>query len=164
MARRKSRSRRKGELENARWERFCQLFVYGHHYTDPEDPTNPPQTKHNATESYLQAGYKQNRLTAGPAGYRLIRKHKIQARLGELKDEAARIQKAFLHQWKMLVPAAQEVLIRGVNGKDVTPAEIQCAKEIIEQAMGPTRFRFGVDKGGDSTSGLNVTIWAGRKE
>jgi hypothetical protein len=50
------------------------------------------------------------------------------------------------------------------EGEEIPTQAIQAAKEVIEQAVGPTRFRFGVDKGGDSTSGLNVTVWAGRKE
>ena len=163
MARKKGRS-----LDNHRHELFCHLLIFGNPDRDPErpkDPSNPPDTRHNATESYIHAGYRpRNRDSARKAASRLLSRVDIQARLAELRTEEQRIKNAFLSHWKSLLPEAQAVLVKAMAGEEVTTQALQAAREVIEQAQGPTRFRFGVQKGADEDAGLHVTIWSGRRE
>lgn len=154
------------KLDNVRWERFCNLFVFGNPKHDreapPEDPDNPPDTQGNATQSYIVAGYKARGAAASSAASRLLKDVRIQARIRELRDEETRIMAVRLRQWKAVLPKAQDVLIRALEGEDVSAQQIQAAKEVIEQAVGPTRFRFGVTKDADADGTLNVTLWSGR--
>ena len=156
-------------LENPRWEAFCLYFVLGNPKRDPnapkDDPQNPPDTRNNATRSYIQAGYTARGNSASVCAHKLLRNAQVQARLVELRDEATRIKKAFMRQWAEMLPDAQDVLARSMAGEDVSANEIRSAKHVIDQAEGPTRFRFGVQKGADKdASGWNVTLWSGRKE
>ena len=86
------------------------------------------------------------------------------ARIAELKKEEQNIKSAFTHHWKTILPEAQEVLLSAMRGEDVSTQAVTAAREIIEQAVGPTRFRFGLDKGADTDGALNITLWSGRKE
>lgn len=153
-------------LKNHRHELFCQYFVFGNPEHDRDDPFSPPDTRHHATESYLAAGYNAARDTARMAGSRLIARDDIRARLAELRKEYEKIKDAFLDTWRSMLPEAQDVLRRAMDPREtVSQADINAAKAVIEQAEGPTRFRFGIDsKAGDSVSGLHVTIWGGKKE
>jgi hypothetical protein len=163
--RRKPRGR---ELPNHRWELFCNLFVFGNPKHDPKAPKddrdNPPNPRNNGTIAYMAAGYKAGYRSAGELAYRLLKKVEISGRIAELKKEEQNIKAAFTHHWKTILPEAQEVLLSAMRGEAVTPQAVTSAKEIIEQALGPTRFRFGIDKGADTDGALNITLWSGRKE
>lgn len=155
------------KLQNKRWEKFCQLFVFGnpkHDYeAPPEDPDNPAQTRNNATQSYIQAGYKARGASASAAASRLLRDVRVQTRISELRNEETRLMQTYLRQWKSVLPNAQSVLVKALDGEEVSTQQIQAAKEIIDQAQGPTRLRFGISKDGDSGDGnLNITLWSGR--
>ena len=163
--RRKPRGR---ELPNHRWELFCNLFVFGHPMHDPKAPKddrdNPPDPRNNGTIAYMQAGYKAGYRSAGELAYRLLKKVEISGRIAELRKDELNIRDAFLSPWKTLLPDAQDVLRRAMAGDPITATQIQAAREVIEQALGPTRFRFGIDRGADKDGALNITLWSGRKE
>ena len=167
MARRRRRRKKRDPraLRNERWEIFCHLFVFGIQFENPKDQSNPPQPQHNATQSYIQAGYKARGDAAASCAHKLLRNAEVQVRLGELRDEATRIKRAFMRQWQEMLPDAQDVLSRSMAGEDVSADEIRSAKHVIDQAEGPARFRFGVQKGADKDAGgFHVTLWSGRKE
>ena len=168
MVRRKKRKRRGRELPNPRQEKFCNLFVFGDPHHDPKRPKddrdNPPDTKNSATFAYMGAGYKATLPSSRTLGSRQLRKVHIMARIAELKKEEQNIKSAFTHHWKTILPEAQEVLLSAMRGEDVSTQAVTAAREIIEQAVGPTRFRFGLDKGADTDGALNITLWSGRKE
>jgi len=150
-------------LANGRWERFCQLFVFGNPAWDPtNEDSEAPDTRQNATQSYIHAGYKARGASANVNASRLLRDARIQARIVELRKEEQRIAGVYLKHWKTLVPKAQAVLLEALEGGDVSAQAIQAAREVVEQAEGPTRFRFGVQKGGDTDAGLSITLWSGR--
>lgn len=151
-------------LSNPRHEVFCHLFVFGHPDHDPEDPFSIPNTFHNATQSYLGSGYKATGPSATKAGSRLLSRVDIQNRIGELRKDQTRIKTAFLEHWKSMLPDAQDVLRRAIAGEEVSPQALTAARDIIEQAQGPTRLRFGIDKGADTDTGISVVLWSGRKE
>lgn len=156
------------ELPNARHEKFCNLFVFGDPAHDPtrpkDDRDNPPDPQNNGTIAYRAAGYKANHRAAAVLASRLLRKANILGRIAELRKDEQNIRSAFVHNWKTLLPEAQTVLKKAMAGENVSPAAVTAAREIIEQAQGPTRFRFGVDKGPDTDGGLNITLWSGKKE
>jgi len=168
--RKKGRSRKAQgtELENHRWELFCNLFVFGHPKHDPKAPKddrdNPPNPRNNGTIAYMEAGYKAGYRSAGELAYRLLKKVEISGRIAELRKDEQNIRDAFISHWKTMLPDAQDVLRRAMAGEKVTSVQIQAAKEVIEQALGPTRFRFGTDRGADTDAALNITLWSGRKE
>ena len=168
MVKRKKRKRRGRELPNPRQEKFCNLFVFGdprHDSNAPkDDPDNPPETKHSAVNSYMAAGYKAGPASARTLGSRQLTKVHILGRIAELKKEEQNIKAAFMHHWKTILPEAQEVLLSAMRGEDVSAQAVTSAREIIEQAVGPTRFRFGLDQGADTDGSLNITLWSGRKE
>lgn len=161
-----ARSTKDRALPNNRHEHFCHLFVFGNPKHDPKDKENtPPDTFHNATQAYRAAGFKGDDHVCGVGGHRLLRRDDIQTRLVELRTEQTRIKTAFLESWKSMLPDAQDVIRRAMAGEEISTQCLTAAREVIEQAQGPTRFRFGVDKGADdAVSGLHVTLWSGRKE
>lgn len=161
MGKKRKKDRR---LPNERQELFCSLFVFGNPKHDPDDELSPPDPRRNATISYMQAGYKAGYDAARVNASRLLTKANIQVRIGELRTEEQRIKTAFLSHWKTMLPDAQDVLRRAMDGEEVSPAQISAAKEVIEQAVGPSRFRFGIDKGADKDGGLQITVWSGKKE
>lgn len=123
-------------LTNHRHERFCQLFVNGNPHHEPGDDDSPPETIHRANQSYLQAGYSAGRASARVLGSRLLSRPEIQARIGELRSEAEALAGLRVRRWRQLLPAAQETLIRALEGQDVTLSSLRAAKIVIEQAEG----------------------------
>ena len=155
-------------LENPRWEAFCQYFVLGNPKHDPnapkDDPQNPPDTRHNATRSYIQAGYKARGPAARTGASRLLTNANIQARIVALREEQERIWKVYLRPWLSFLPEAQRVLEEAMAGEEISPAQLRAAKVAIDQALGPTWLRFAPEKGSGSKGGFNVTLWSGRRE
>lgn len=158
----------KGRLRNQRHEKFCNLFVHGNPEFDPRTPRGegPPDTRDNAAASYRLAGYVcKNAHTAAVGGHRLLSRTDIRARINELRTEEERLARTRLHRWRALVPDAQKLLMDAILGRDdVSASQISAAKEVIEQAIGPTRFRFQVDKAGEGDGALNVTIYGGKHD
>ena len=120
--------------------------------------------RNNAKRSYMAAGYKAVGHSAEASGYSLLRKLEIRTRIDELRKEERSLADVKLRHWKTLLCKAQSVLERAVDGEEIPQSQINAAKEIIEQAQGPTRFRFGVDKGADTDGSINVTLWSGSRE
>lgn len=158
----------KGRLRNQRHEKFCQYFVHGHPDFDPRTPKGEGQkdTRDNAAASYRAADYVcKNAATAAVGGHRLLRRTDIRVRINELRSEEARIARARVHRWNALVPDAQKLLMDAILGReDVSASQITAAREVLEQALGPSRFRFQVDKSGEGDGALNVTIYGGRHD
>ncbi len=127
-----------------------------------KDEQEEPNTRNNATQSYIQAGYRARGNAAYAAASRLLRDVRVQARCSELRKMEQRIASVFLSNWKTLLAEAQDVLRRAMAGEEVSTQAVQAAREVIDQAEGPSRFRFGIDKGADQDGGLNITLWAGK--
>lgn len=153
-------------LKNHRHERFCQLFTIGNPQYAPElgDEQEAVDTRQNATQSYLHAGYKGTAASAAVSAHRLLRQTKIQARINELRDEEQRINGVYLRRWKAMLADAQEVLAKAMRGEEVSAQAVASAREVIEQSEGPSRFRFGVQGGADKDGGLSITLWSGSRE
>lgn len=154
-----------GRLRNQRHETFCRLFVHGHPGFRPDLPKGegPPDTRNNATQSYVQAGYQPgSHHSARQGGYRLLQRSDIHRRIQELREVQEQLERTRLRRWGALVPAAQQLLLDAVHGKrDVTAAQISAAKEILEQAIGPARLRFQAETG-DGNGALNVTVYGAK--
>lgn len=152
-------------LRNQRHEKFCRLFVHGNPAFDPTTAPSegPPDTRNNAKQSYLHADFHpRTNKAARQGGYRLLQRSDVRRRINELRDEEQELMSTRQRRWKSLVPDAQELLLRAVRGEeDVTGPQIQAAREIIEQAVGPTRFRFGVSAGADKDGALNIQVYGG---
>lgn len=152
-------------LANTRHERFCTLFVLGNPKHAPAaDDQETVDTRNNATQSYLHAGYKGTEGAAAVSAHRLLRNPKIQVRINELRDEEQRINGVYLRRWKALLADAQDVLTKAMRGEEVSAQAVAAAREVIEQSEGPSRFRFGVQGGADKDGGLSITLWSGSKE
>lgn len=154
------------KLSNPRWESFCQYFVFGNPKHDPEGPPEQEEidTRGNATQSYIHAGYKARGASANVNASRLLRRANIQTRINELRDEEQRMMGVYLRRWKTMLADAQRVLEQAMRGEDIPASAVTAAREVIEQAEGPSRFRFGVQKGASKDGGLSITLWSGRKE
>jgi phage terminase small subunit len=63
-------------LQNLRWERFCQAYVYG-------------ETCGNAAASYVAAGFDGTEAAQRVAAHRLLNKPVIRTRIAELEDDRA---------------------------------------------------------------------------
>lgn len=153
-------------LKNEKHEKFCQLFVFGLPGWDPaeEGEQEIPNIRKNATQCYIAAGYKARGASANVNASRLLRSAKIQARVIELREEETRLVSVYLRRWKAMLMDAQAVLEKAMRGGDVTPAAVTAAREVIEQAEGPSRFRFGIKDGASGDGGLSITLWSGRRE
>ena len=148
-------------LPNARHERFCQLFVLGDPAWSP-DRGAVSDTRGNAARAYVRAGYAARGAFARAAASRLLREPETRARVSQLRGLEERLKSVYLRRWESLLPDAQQVLVNALEGKDVTTQQFQAAREVIHQAIGPTRFRFGVEEGSGTDNSLNVTLWSGK--
>lgn len=164
----RKKPRKKGRaLPNPRQEWFCRYFVFGNPKYDREmRPSDQEEInyKSNATQSYIAAGYKGRDLTARTCSSRMMTRANIQARIAELRDEEMKVLDVYLRRWKAMLVDAQDVLAKAMAGEDVSTQAIAAAREVIEQAEGPTRFRFGVQSGTGKDGGLNITLWSGKNE
>lgn len=126
-------------LENPRWERFAQLFVFGHPEHNPlagkGAPDNPPDTLHNATQAYLAAGFRSRSSgAAAVSGSRLLRNAKILDRIAELQVVRDQVADAFLIRWMTLLPEAQQVLRDAMAGEANTSKQLRAAILVIRLA------------------------------
>lgn len=162
------RSQSGRRLLNIRHERFTQLFVFGTPDWDPALPADQQEegaidTRSNATQSYIHAGYKARGASANVSASRLIHLPKIQVRINELRDEEQRIMGVYLRRWRTMLASAQEVLAKAMRGEEVSAQAMTAAREVIEQSEGPSRFRFGIQQGAGKDAGLSITLWSGRR-
>ena len=149
---------------NARQEAFCQLWVFGNPGHDPADPLSAPDTRNNAYQSYVAAGYAARGSAARACASRLLTKANIRQRIAELRREQERVCEVFLRRWRSLLPKAQQVLEDALDGREITGPQIQAAREVIQQAEGPVHLRFGGREPSDERSPLRITLWSGRSE
>lgn len=155
-------------LENLRWEAFCRYLVVGNPEHDPKparrhDPDNPPNTRHNATKSYVAAGYKAKGHAAGVNAHRLLKKADIRSRITALQHEVQRVTSLYMRDWRALLVDAQNVLVKAMRGEEISSQAIQAAREVIRQAEGPAHLRFGPQARQNENQGLRVTLWSGRR-
>lgn len=151
-------------LANPRWEEFCLLFVFGNPKYNAElrpKDQEAPDTRNNATQSYILAGYQARGRNAWTAASRICRDVRVQNRIVELRKMEQRAATVYLRHWKTILPKAQRKLEEILDMEGVSAQTIQAAKEVIEQSEGPSRFRFGVQKGADTDGTLNITLWSG---
>lgn len=154
-------------LSNSRQEAFCRFWVFGNPKHDPGDSASPLDTRGNGRQSYIAAGYKARGASADTAAWRMLRNVEVQDRIAELRSEEERLQGVYLQHWKSLLSKAQQVLVRAMDevlsGAEIRPHHITAAREVIEQAVGPSRLRFGAQNGANAGGGINVTLWSGSK-
>jgi phage terminase small subunit len=148
-------------LKNIRHENFCQLFVFGNPAHDPDDESTPPDTLHNATQAYIQAGYAARGNAASVNGSRLLRRPDIQERVTELREEAEHMARTRVFRWGQLLADAQEALRRALAGEEVSTQAVSAAKEIVAQAQGPAHLRFKDPKSGKERVGIPVFVFGG---
>lgn len=145
---------------NTRQELFCRLFVLGDPEWSPSDGS-VPDTRGHAARAYIQAGYAARGASARAAASRLLRRPAIQDRVIELKELEERMEQVYLRRWGTLLPAAQRVLEDAMRGEAITSQQIQAAKVVIEQALGPVALRFEARPDRGAGSELQVTLWSG---
>lgn len=154
------------KLSNARHEKFCELYVLGNPQRPPphlevelspeELAELPPDPTHNATQAYIQAGYKARGNAAAVNGSRLLRREDVQARVTELRAEAEKIARTMRFSWSQLLPLAQRALRRALARDDAS--SVSAAKEIAAQAQGPLSLRFRDPDTGEDRSGFPVLV------
>lgn len=146
---------------NGRQERFCQLFVLGDPEWSPQEG-RVPDTRGHAKRAYVRAGYAARGASARAAASRLLRSRAVQARVRELRELELKIESVYLRRWESLLPDAQRVLIDAMRGEPITSVQIQAAKVVLDQALGPVNMRFDARSEANDNSQLRVTLWSGR--
>lgn len=148
-------------LKNPRHEAFCRHWVFGSLERGPSPGSGDMDTRHNAYLSYVAAGYRARGTAARACASRLLTRANIRERIAELRDEEGRLQALYLRRWGALLPAAQQVLVDAMEGKEVTSQQLVAAREVIEQAQGPAHLRFGLPHRPHDGGTIQVTLWSG---
>lgn len=155
-----SHSGRRRRHLNGRQEQFCRLFVLGDPNWSPLEES-VPDTRGHAKRAYVRAGYAARGASARAAASRLLRSPAVQARIRELRELELKVESVYLRRWESLLPDAQRVLIDAMRGKPITSVQIQAAKVVLDQALGPVNMRFEARSEANDDSGLRVTLWSG---
>ena len=135
------------------------MFVFGHPEWTPKCKDPALNTSGNATSSYLAAGYSpKNRTVAYRSASAALRRPDVQIRINELRDEQVRFTNLHLVRWKSMVMDAQRVLLEAMHGGEVTNQAIRAAEITMDQAIGPSRFRFCVQTGADKDGAQNIIV------
>lgn len=148
-------------LRNPKHEAFCQHWVFGNPKRPLGGGSSEPDTRQNAFQCYIAVGYRARGAAARACASRLLAQANIQERISELRREEQRLREVYLRPWKALVPAAQQVLVDAVEGKEVTSQQLQAAREILHQALGPVQHRFRHPEGDKGVPAIRVTLWSG---
>ena len=121
-------------------ERFCLAYVAG------------DGTQGNGTASYL-AAYPTctNKHAAGSAGSRLLKRDRVQARIAELRAEAAQEVRDRLRSWWELAPDAQRTLELAAAGQlpagwsdERIRSAVKSAQYIVDRCEGRPELRGSV--------------------
>lgn len=126
-----------------------------------------PGIQGNGTRSYLHAFPNcSSKEVAGACGSRLLKRERVQARIADLRNEAAKAVRDRLRSWWELAPEAQATLERAAAGSlpaawsdERIRSAVKSAQYIIDRCEGRPELRGSVQH----TGGLAVLI-AGPEE
>jgi len=127
----------------------------------------PDGTQGNGTLSYLHAFPRcSSKVTAGASACRLLKRERVQARLAELRAEAAQGVRDKLRSWWELAPEAQATLERAAAGTlpgkwsdERIRSAVKAAQYIVDRCEGRPELRGSVQH----TGGFSVLV-AGPRE
>ena len=61
-----------------------------------------------------------------------------------------------------ILPKAQYILVRALDGEQISAMQLRAAREVIDQALGPAKYRFGRNDKADKDRDHEVVLWSGR--